>query len=242
VVRWLVLSILAVTAVAEAGPKPRYPLPPLPSLRAMTRAAAKDQQPLAPRCFAYSARHHVFACVGHDAIYNMNNIGADDQATNIRIDIVGASQQTSWSVAAIGNRPVTRRATVEAKLGELGLRALTAAPLTIAPNTWVTIGTEKVFLRVDPHEGDASFENFGDLTLRCSGATDLVIDLRAAGIELGETAVAARSPDGNWLAISIVGIDGGEDTTDFTLDTAVIDLATTCAHRSPAMWTTTSRP
>lgn len=240
--RWVVRSILAVASVADAGPKPRYALPPLPSPRAMTRDAAKDRQPLAPRCFAYSAKHHAFACVGHDAIYNMDNIGAADQATNIRIDVVGPTQQASWSVAAIGKRPTTRRAIVEAKLNKLGLRALTDAPLTIAPNTWVTVGTQKVFLRVDPHDGDASFENFGDLTLRCTGASDLVIDLRAAGIELGETAVAARSPDGNWLAISIVGIDGGEDTTDFTLDTAVIDLATTCSHKSPAMWTTTSRP
>ena len=193
-VRWLVLPILAVTAVADAGPKPRYPLPAVPSLRVMTRAAAKDQEPLAPHCFAYSAKQHLFACVGHDSIYNMDRVGADDQATNIRIDVVGPSQQASWTIAAIGNRPTTRRAIVEGELGKLGLRALTAAPVTIPVKTWVTLGTVKVFLRVDLHEGDASFENFGDLTLRCGNGPD-----------------------------------------------HVLDLATTCSHRSAAVWTT-SRP
>jgi hypothetical protein len=240
--RWLVLPLVAAAVVAEAGPKPRYPLPKLPSLRAMTRAAATDQPPLAANCFAYAAKSHAFACVGHDPIYNMNNIGADDQATNIRIDVVGPDQQSSWTIAAIGKRPTTPRATVESKLGELGLRALTTAPIKIASNTWVAIGAVQLFLRVDAHEGDASFENFGDLTLRCTKTQDVVIDLRAVGIELGDTAVAYRSPDGNWLALTISGLDGGEDTYDYNLDTVVLDLATTCAHRSPAMWTTIRRP
>jgi hypothetical protein len=240
--RWLALSILAVAAVADAGPKPRYALPAVPPLATMTRAAARDQEPLAPHCFAYSAKQHVFACVGHDSIFNMNNVGAPDQATNIRIDVVGATQQTSWTIAAIGNRPTTRRAIVEGKLGELGLRALAAAPVTIPVKTWVTLGSVQVFLRVDLHEGDASFENFGDLTLRCGTVPDHVIDLRAAGMTLGDTAVAYLSPDRSWLAISIVGLDGGEDTYDYSLDTAVIDVAATCAHRNAAVWTTVSRP
>ena len=240
--RWLALSVLVAAAPAEAGPKPRVPLPKLPSLGAMTRAAASDTAPLAANCFAYAAKSHVFACVGHAPIYNRNNIGADDQATNIRIDVVGPPVQTSWTIAAIGNRPTTRRRVVEGTLGALGLRALATTPVKIASNTWVTVGGVQLFLRVDAHEGDASFENFGDLTLRCAAAKDLVIDLRAAGIELGDTAVAYRSPDGNWLALSISGLDGGEDTYDYNLDTVVLDVATSCAHRSPAMWTTISRP
>lgn len=239
--RWLVVSFLAVAAVAEARPKPRYRLPLLPSLRAMTRTAANDLAPLVANCFAYAPKTHTFACVGHAAIYNMDNIGAADQATNIRIDVVGPAQQTSWTIAAIGRRPTTARSVVESALGGLGLRPL-AAGVPIAVNAWVTLGDAQLFLRVDGHDGDASFENFGDLTLRCAKAKDLVIDLRAAGIELGDTAVGYRSPDGNWIALTISGLDGGEDTANYTLDTVVIDIATTCAHRSPAMWTTISRP
>lgn len=236
--RWLPFLLLA--GVAEA--KPRVRLPPLPTLTAMTRAAATDRAPLAASCFAYAAKSHLFACVGHDAIYNMDNIGADDQATNIRIDVVGPAQQTSWTVAAIGKRPTTRRTVVEGKLGALGLRPLTTPRLTIAANAWIAIGAMQLLLRVDTAEGDASFENFGDLTLRCSKTQDVKIDLRKAGIELGEAAVASLSPDGNWLALTISGLDGGEDTYDYYLDTVVLDLATTCSHKGPAMWTTISRP
>jgi hypothetical protein len=238
--RWLAFTLVALVNVAEAGPKPRYRLPSLPSLRAMTRAAAEDREPLAPRCFAYSTKHHVFACVGHASIFNMNGVGADDQATNIRIDVVGP-QPASWTIAAIGDRPTTGRSTVEGALGELGLRALTAAPVTIVPKTWVKVGSAQLFLRVETHEGDASFENFGELTLRCGNVPDRVVDLRAAGMTLGDTAVAYLSPDKSWLAISIVGLDGGEDTYDYRLDTAVIDLTATCTHRDPSLWTTISR-
>lgn len=234
----MVAVMVALGPVVDAAPSAR--VPPLPSLREMTRIAAEDRAPLAARCFGYAARTHLFACVGHDPIYNTDHIGADDQATNIRIDVVGPSRSRSWTIAAIGSRATTPRAKVEKALSALGMRPLTTSPVAITANRWTSVGAAQLFLRVDLHEGDASFENFGDLSVRCADAKEIVIDLRAAGIELGEAAVAFPSPDGAWLAISIAGLDGGEGTYDYTLDTVVLDLATTCARGAPASWT--SRP
>lgn len=232
---------LLLLLAARATASPRVSLPPRPSLEAMTRAAAADRAPLGARCFAYSPASHAFACLGHDPIYNTTNIGADDQATNIRIDVIGPAQQISWTIAAIGGRPTVAPPGVEGALAALGLRTLATPAIQVPANRWVAVGTVKLFLRVDPHEGDASFENLGDLTMRCP-RVDVVIDLRAAQIELGDVAVAYRSPDGTWLALAIAGLDGGEDTYTYTLDTAVLDVAATCATQRAVMWTTPSRP
>jgi hypothetical protein len=237
--RSLALVVLTVTA-AHAGPR-RYSLPAVPSLRTLSKTAAAGDEPMVPRCFAYSVKEHAFACIGHAPIYNTDHIGAEDQATNVRIDLVSPARQQRWTIAAIGGRPIARRATVEAELGALGLQPL-GAPVVITANEWTNVGAEQLFLRVDAHEGDASFENFGDLTLRCKTGVEIRIDLRARGFELGETARAFRSPDSNWLALSIVGVDGGEDTSEFTIDTAVIDIAQSCVKHSVAMWASTSSP
>ena len=236
------LALVAIVAsAAHAGPR-RYPLPAVPSLRTLSRTAAASAEPMVPRCFAYSAKEHAFACIGHAPIYNTDHIGADDQATNVRIDLVSPARQESWTIAAIGGRPITRRAVVEAELGALGLQPLRGAPIAIIANEWTKVGAEQLLLRVDAHEGDASFENFGDLTLRCTTGIEIRIDLRGLGFELGETARAFRAPDSNWLALSIVGVDGGEDTSEFSIDTAVIDIAQSCVKHSVAMWTSTSSP
>ncbi|HEY4056606.1 MAG TPA: hypothetical protein VGM39_08350 [Kofleriaceae bacterium] len=203
----------------------------------MTRDAAHNRAPVAPRCFGYAPATHEFACLGHDAIYNMNNVGADDQATNLRIDLVGPVATQSWSIAAIGNRPTTARATVEAKLAAAGIQPLRSA-LAVPANEWVNVGRYQLQLRVDESIGDASFENFGELTLRCSPSVDILIDLRHGQMKLGETATAFLSPDGAWVAVSIVGEDGGEDTLEYSLDTAVLDLATSCTTQTAQVWTT----
>ncbi|MGN6107001.1 MAG: hypothetical protein ACTHU0_17985 [Kofleriaceae bacterium] len=228
--------LLLFVGSAEAGP-----LPALPSLRTMSKRAAKDREPLAPQCFAYSRKHHAFACVGHDSIYNVDHVGAADQATNVRIDAIGPRTSTSWTVAAIGGRKTVRRAEVVAQLRALEMRPLATCPVKLAPNAWVRIGGEQLRLGIALHEGDASIEYFGDLRLRCAAGTEIVFDLRAEDFELGETAWAFRSPDGAWLAVSVVGVDGGEETFVYTIDTAVIDVAASCATRA-AVWTTTSQP
>lgn len=228
--------ILLLAGGAEAGP-----LPALPSLRTMSERAAQDREPLAPQCFAYSRKHHAFACVGHDSIFNMDHVGAADQATNVRIDAIGPRTRASWTIAAIGGRATVRRAEVVKQLRALEMRPLATSPVKLEPNAWVRIGGEALRLRIDAHQGDASFEHFGDLQLRCATGAEIVFDLRARDFELGESAWAFRSPDGAWLAVSVVGFDGGEDTAVYTIDTAVIDVATSCAKRA-ATWTTTSQP
>ena len=113
-------------------------------------------------------------------------------------------------------------------------------PIRLANNGWTQVGAHPWKLRVDAHEGDASFENFGELTIRC-GARDVIVDLRGADLELGETAVAYVAPDDSGLvALSMVGVDGGEDTSEYSLDTAVIDVVTTCQQAKATMWTTAS--
>lgn len=236
--RRAVLALL-VPALAAAAPK-RFAVPTTPSLRTMTRLATASQEPLAPRCFGYATDTRAFACLGHDRIYNTNHIGADDQATNLRVDAIGPATHERWTIAAIGGRPTTTRSAVERRLAALEMRTLQVTPIRLATGAWTKVGASDWKLRVDGHEGDASFENFGELTIRC-GARDVVVDLRGAGLELGETAVAYVAPDGSGLvALSIVGLDGGEDTAEYSLDTAVIDVVTTCQQAKVAMWTTTS--
>ena len=231
--------VLLLPAIAAAAPK-RFSIPATPSLRAMTRLATADREPLAPRCFGYAVDKRAFACLGHDRIYNMNNIGAADQATNVRVDAIGPATHESWTIAAIGGRPTTARASVETRLAALAMRPLNVKPVSLAIGAWTRVGANDWKLRVDGHDGDASFENFGELTIRC-GAGDVVVDLRGAEIELGETAVAYVAPDGSGLvALSMVGVDGGEDTSEYSLDTAVIDVVTSCQQAKVAMWTTAS--
>jgi len=237
-VRTLALIALAAT-VASAAPR-RAPLPPVPSLRAMSRAARSGSEPLVPRCFAYSPAQHAFACVGQDRMANTDHIVAEDQATNVRIDLIGPQRQRSWVLAAIGNRATTPRRTIESELGAAQLVPLRGRGTVVTANAWTKLGDLALMLEVDAHDGDASFENFGGLTLACQYGDQIEIDLRATGIELGETARAWLSPDGGWLALSIVGIDGGEDTTEYTLDTAVIDLTAACNVHSKQVWTSSS--
>lgn len=238
--KWSAALVATISSMAHARPR-RFSLPALPSLAAMSRAAAEDREPVAPRCFAYAPKRRLFVCLGHDAIYNTDHIGADDQATNLRIDVVGPGHVKSWTVAAIGGRPTTRRAIVETALGALGLRALRRAPVKLAPNAWTRVGDVSLRLTLRPHDGDASFENFGHLDLRCRSGVEIELDLRGAGLELGETAWVFRAPSADPLAVSIVGFDGGEDTSQYSLDTVVIDIAATCARPAAATWTTTAQ-
>jgi hypothetical protein len=233
----LAALVLLVPAAAAGAPK-RFPVPATPSLRAMSRTAAAHAEPLAPRCFGYAPERRAFACLGHGEIYNTNNIGAADQATNVRVDAIGPGAQEIWTIAAIGGRPTIARAAVEKRLAVLGMRPLNGKPVPLAIGAWTTVGTAQLKLRVDGHDGDASFENFGELTIRC-GARDVIADLREAGMTLGETALAYVAPDG-LIAVSIVGVDGGEDTSLYTIDTAVIDVVTSCQQAKIAMWTTAS--
>jgi hypothetical protein len=56
-------------------------------------------------------------------------------------------------------------------------------------------------VRYDPklHEGDASYEWFGDLTLRCGDRTERPLELRKRGMELGGTAVLFQAGAGEPL-------------------------------------------
>ncbi len=181
-------------------------LPATPSLRAMSKAARADVEPLEPRCFGYA--RHTFACLGHDRIYNTEHVGAPDQATNLRVDAIGPTTNERWTIAAIGGRPTTSRKAVERSLAKLGMRPLQVTPIRLANNAWTQVGAHPWKLRVDAHEGDASFENLGELTIRC-GARDVIVDLRGADLELGETAVAYVAPDDSGLVVPALNGDPG---------------------------------
>ncbi len=72
-----------------------------------------------------------------------------------------------------------------------------------APGVFVEVGA--IGVRYDPklHEGDASYEWFGDLTLRCGDRTERPLELRKRGMELGGTAVLFQAGAGEPFAISI---------------------------------------
>jgi hypothetical protein len=221
---------IATVARAETVRVPRA------KLAELTRKARRDVPPVTPSCFAYSAREHAFACVGHHPIYNDSHIGAADQATNFRIDVIGPKRQAAWTIAAIGGRATTKPAVIERELATLGMTRLQTRPIALPVGKWVTVGKVALWLELDVHEGDASYENFGELRVRCSDATQ-VVDLRKRGIELGDTARVFLSPDLAWAAIGIVGDDGGEGTIGFALDTVMVELDRVCTEPDRAVWT-----
>ena len=230
-------ALAASATLVETAPV-ADPLPAIPSLRQMSQRAAHDLAPVLPQCFAFSPTTHAFACFGHNPIYNTDHVGAGDQATNLRIDVVGPDLQAQWTIAAIGGRPTTGRRNASARLAKLGMRTLTTTPIILAPGRWTDVGAVKALLRDDTHESDVSFENLGDLSLRCTDNTELRLDLHGFGMVVGTTALAFRSGDPRWVAIGVVGLDGGEGTSRWTIDTIVIDLVTSCTRHSAAAWTT----
>lgn len=228
---WKLAPVLLWIGLAAAEPA-RYSLPQLPALAAMTARATANLSPLTPRCFAYSARHHMFACFGHDPIFNMDHVGADDQATNLRIDVVGPKLSATWTLEAIGKRPTTKRGTVAAELARLGMRTLTTTPIQLGHKTWTKVGDQEIWFSSDFRDGDASYAYVGETKLRCADNTEVVLPLE---MPYGESTWAFLAPDKAWIAIGMAGDHGGEGTKDFTLDTAVIDVAQTCRDHAAVM-------
>jgi hypothetical protein len=229
----VLLAIASATATVTAEVRV-----PRARLAEMTRKARRDRAPVKPSCFGYSEREHAFACVGHDPIYNDDNIGAPDQATNFRIDVVGPKQQMSWVIAAIGDRPTTPVRDVASRLRDLDMRPLASKPVALLAGRWSAVGRLTMRLDVRTHEGDASYEHFGELRIRCPKSADPVaIDLRRRGLKLGGLVQVFLSPDRTRAAVGIVGDDGGEGAMSFTLDTAVIDLTRVCVDPANAVWT-----
>ncbi len=108
---------------------------------------------------------------------------------------------------------------------------LTIRPTTTAlvPDAWVPLGAYAVRLRIDLHEGGASYEFYGGLDVRCVDGREIPVDVRARGLELGEVARLFTVAERPRFALSVRGQDGGEGHDDVWLNTITVDAAALCA-------------
>src|SRR5690606_23601212 len=94
----------------------------------------------------------------------------------------------------------------------LARKGFTEVPVAtvLPPDRWVATDRVAVRLRLDLHERDASFEYYGEITVRCADGVEREIDVRRRGLELGEEAILAWAPASGTFAVSVHGVDGGE--------------------------------
>jgi hypothetical protein len=190
----------------------------LPAAETWASATDRDEGP-APRCFAYSRSRRAYACVGWSAPEQEDQLGY--------VDIVGAAvveEHLVWrrSTGAADREPVARR------LAELGFSAELPRTMPLQPGQWMVVLGASIRYTVDLHEGDASYEYYGELAVRCADGRTQVIDVRKRGLELGERAVVSSTPSSKMLAVSIHGVDGGEGHDDHWINTVVIDPPALC--------------
>lgn len=120
---------------------------------------------------------------------------------------------------------------INSRLVALGFSVQLPLASRLVPGRWLRAGGAEVFFRLHVPEGSASYENFGDLSVRCPDGHRVTIDVRGRGLELGEDAWAFWVPDEPVLAISVHGDDGGEGATDHFVNTVVVDVPALCAGR-----------
>ncbi len=99
----------------------------------------------------------------------------------------------------------------------------------VVPGVWIPVGSQAVRVRIDLHEGSASYEFFGGLDVRCADGRVVAVDIRERGLELGEVARLFTVGGASTFALSVRGQDGGEGHDDVWLNTITVDAAALCA-------------
>jgi hypothetical protein len=179
-----------------------------------------------PWCFAYSPAHRAYACLGSSPSEG------DPNARAGYVDLIGghADKAVVESFAVAGAvKSIEPTAAVDARLTALGFTAVPLAATTLTPGEWHPVDDAAVRYNVRLHEGDASIEYLGGVTVRCPDAREIEVNVRKRGLELGEVARAYHAPGTRTLALSVVGEDGGEGDIATWVNTVVIDTAAMCA-------------
>jgi hypothetical protein len=219
----LTLAIGLAASAASATPPPRTPA------KIAWRPLLKAAPGKTPWCFAYSPAHRAYACLGSAPS------DSDQSARAGYVDLLGghATKTVVESHAVAGAvKPIAPTTAIDARLAELGFTSVPLEATTLTPDEWHPVDDAAVRLSVRLHEGDASFEYFGDVTVRCPNAREIEVNVRKRGLELGEVARLYHAPGTRTLALSVVGEDGGEDMIETWVNTVVIDTAALCAGAS----------
>ena len=213
IVLWL-LSIAA-TALAQDG----APL----SARWGVAAEAWARRPLPrPLCFGVTRTERAFACVGY----------AVDGETGARrgyVDVIGLGrrQPLREAIPVVGARAISPDA-LDARLDAHGIEPIALRRTRLSAGTWTRVGRSELLYDLQTHEGDASFEHLGDLALRCADGREVRLGARDRGLELGGEAWAFRAREGEAIAISVIGEDGGEGVVYRWVNTMVISPRALC--------------
>jgi hypothetical protein len=217
----LTLAIGLAASAASATPPPRVPAKI--AWRPLLKAAALGKTPW---CFAYSPAHRAYACLGSAPS------PIDQSARTGYVDLIGglADKTVVESHAVAGSAKTIEPTTaIDARLAALGFTSVPLAATTLTPGEWTAIDDAAVRFDLRLHEGDASFEYFGGLSVRCPDDREIELNIRKRGLELGEVARLFRAPGTKTFALSVVGEDGGEGEVETWVNTVVIDTAALCA-------------
>lgn len=182
-----------------------------------------------PLCFAYAPSRQAFACLGYAA-------DSEEPPRSGFVDVVGVAGGVPIVESHLAWRSrrgaVVPRSRIDRRLAELGFLAAMPRGARLAPGTWVDAGAFRIGFDLRLHEGDASFEYFGDLKVQCPDSSELPLGVRRRGLELGEEAWAFWTTDAPWVvALSVLGEDGGEGVTDRWINTLVVDARALCEGR-----------
>jgi hypothetical protein len=216
----LTLAIGLAASAASATPPPRTPA------KIAWRPLLKAAPGKVPWCFAYSPAHRAYACLGSAPSE------IDQNARAGYVDLIGghADKAVVESHGVAGAvRPVVPTAAVDARIAALGFTTVPLEAATLTPGEWHPVDNAAVRFDLRLHEGDASMEYFGGVTVRCPDAREIEVNVRKRGLELGEVARLFRAPGTKTFALSVVGEDGGEDTLETWVNTVVIDTAALCS-------------
>jgi hypothetical protein len=184
-----------------------------------------------PFCFAYSSSQRAYACLGYSVEESSRGLVRKGY-----VDVIGSLGQQKlveshlvWRPTGVG---LESQAEVDRRLDELGFSPDIPHAARLVPGRWTMAETTGVRYELRLHEGDASFEYFGDVTVRCPNQRWIPLHVRQRHLELGKDAWLFWVPGASVIAVSIHGEDGGEDISEHWLNTVVIDTEALCAGRS----------
>jgi hypothetical protein len=172
----LTLAIGLAASAASATPPPRTPA------KIAWRPLLKAAPGKTPWCFAYSPAHRAYACLGSAPS------DSDQSARAGYVDLLGghATKTVVESHAVAGAvKPIAPTTAIDARLAELGFTSVPLEATTLTPDEWHPVDDAAVRLSVRLHEGDASFEYFGDVTVRCPNAREIEVNVRKLGRRRG---------------------------------------------------------
>ena len=169
-----------------------------------------------PLCFGYGESLRAYACVGYK-----------DRATRHRrqvVDVIGiADGQPSVQTLPLSKEEIDRWLAARRFVPGHSINGT-----RLVPGNWMRVDGARVRYDWRVHEGDASYENFGDMTVRCPDGREIPLGVRERGLELGEVALAFSRPDSDVIAISVAGDDGGEGIVYHWVNTLIVDLHRLC--------------